>query len=225
MDTPTHTEDPLRLFWEAGLAHDSPPSTTESNAANRLLVAARDAFAANGYKGTTTRDIAAGAGMSPAAMYIHYSSKQEMLFRLSSLAHASCLASLRATVSSGVSARQNLRAAVFDFTLWHARNRLIGRTAQYEMHYLDEANRAAVADLRRQIHRTVEDLVYEGVRDGSFAVGDVPTTTLAILSLSIDTVRWFPSRTISEPEVLASAHAALSDRMVGALGHPRSSPL
>ncbi len=54
----------VQEYWRSGLHPDSPASFVESNAANRLLVSARDAFATNGYKGTTTRDIAAGAGMS-----------------------------------------------------------------------------------------------------------------------------------------------------------------
>jgi hypothetical protein len=43
----------------------------------------------------------------------------------------------------------------------------------------------------------------------------VSTTTLGILSLAIDTVRWFPSRTISDTDMLAAHYVTLVDRMVG----------
>jgi tetracycline repressor-like protein len=40
-------------------------------AARRLLISALDLFARQGLHGTTTRDIAARAGMSPAALFVH----------------------------------------------------------------------------------------------------------------------------------------------------------
>src|SRR6201999_4471764 len=48
-------------------------------ASRRLLLAALDAFAEHGYFATTTRQIAERANLSPAAVYIHYVSKAEML--------------------------------------------------------------------------------------------------------------------------------------------------
>ena len=58
------------------------------DAARRLLVAAVEAFAERGYHATTTRDIAGRAGMSPAALYIHYKTKEELLHRISRIGHA-----------------------------------------------------------------------------------------------------------------------------------------
>ena len=60
--------------------------------ARRLLVAGLGLFAAQGFHGTTTRDIAARAGMSPAALYVHYRTKEDMLFRISRIAHEAALA-------------------------------------------------------------------------------------------------------------------------------------
>ncbi|NIL78357.1 hypothetical protein RhoFasB10_04531 [Rhodococcus sp. B10] len=211
-----HTGEASSEYWLSGLHPDSPPSTTASNAANRLLVSARDAFSTNGYRGTTTREIAAGAGMSPAAMYIHYSSKQEMLLKLCLLGHRACYESLLDAASVEGGPRQKLRSAVYDFTRWHAQSHVVGRIVQYELRFLDPDNFDLVADVRRSIHATVEDIVRDGARTGDFAVGSIPATTLAILSLSIDAVRWFPSHAVSDPEELASQHVFLVDRMVSA---------
>jgi AcrR family transcriptional regulator len=60
--------------------------------ARRLLVAGLGLFAAQGFHGTTTRDIAARAGMSPAALYVHYRTKEDLLFRISRIAHEAALA-------------------------------------------------------------------------------------------------------------------------------------
>src|SRR5690348_4933189 len=54
---------------------------------SRLLDAALRSFAARGFHGTGTRDIAEAAGMSPAAVYVHYRTKEELLFELSLAGH------------------------------------------------------------------------------------------------------------------------------------------
>ena len=43
--------------------------------ARDLLSAAVRCFAANGYHGTTTRDVSQLVGLSPAALYVHFPSK------------------------------------------------------------------------------------------------------------------------------------------------------
>jgi AcrR family transcriptional regulator len=52
-------------------------TATETRA--RLLRAAADAFAAQGYDGTRVADIAASAGVSNGALYAHFGSKAELL--------------------------------------------------------------------------------------------------------------------------------------------------
>jgi AcrR family transcriptional regulator len=68
----------------------STPSRAETTRA-RLLEAAVTAFAEKGFHGTTTRDIAGAAGMSPAAVYVHHRSKEELLFLISREGHQQAL--------------------------------------------------------------------------------------------------------------------------------------
>jgi len=58
----------------------------------RLLTSAVRCFAANGYHATTTRDIAAGVGLSPAALYVHFPSKELVLFEIMRACHEAALA-------------------------------------------------------------------------------------------------------------------------------------
>jgi AcrR family transcriptional regulator len=57
----------------------------------RLLDAAIAAFAEKGSHGTTTRDVATAAGMSPAALYVHHRSKEELLYLISRSGHEDTL--------------------------------------------------------------------------------------------------------------------------------------
>jgi AcrR family transcriptional regulator len=52
---------------------------TATETRQRLLRAAADAFAAQGYDGTRVADIAASAGVSNGALYAHFGSKAELL--------------------------------------------------------------------------------------------------------------------------------------------------
>lgn len=185
-------------------------------AEQRLLDSARDAFAAKGYHGTSTREIAAGASMSPAAMYIHFRSKQDVLARLSLEGHIAAFAALRAGAETAGSPTKRLRAAVYAFAHWHAENHTTARVVQYELAALDDENHARVVQLRRDIVATVRSIISDGTRDGEFAVDNIDVTTLAVLSLCIDTVRWYPSRELHTPESVGASFAAFAERMVKA---------
>ncbi len=202
-----------RTGARAGAAESDRPV---GEAEQRLLDAARDAFAAKGYHGTSTREIAAGAGMSPAAMYIHFRSKQDVLARLSLTGHIAALSAIRAGADTPGSPTKRLRATVYAFAHWHAENHTAGRVVQYELAALDEDNHAQVVQLRHDIVATVRDIISEGTRAGEFAVADIDATTLAVLSLCIDTVRWYPSRELHTPEAVGTSFAALAERMVKA---------
>ena len=53
----------------------------------RMFLSAIEAFAERGFHGTSTRDIAARAGISPAALYVHFGSKEEVLHRIAMSGH------------------------------------------------------------------------------------------------------------------------------------------
>ncbi|MGX2998098.1 TetR/AcrR family transcriptional regulator [Streptomyces sp. JNUCC 64] len=185
------------------------------DAARRLLVAAVEAFAERGYHATTTRDIAARAGMSPAALYIHYRTKEELLHRISRIGHDRALDVLRRAADRPGTPADRLADAVRSFVGWHAAQHTTARVVQYELDALGEEARAEIVALRRRTDAVVRDLVEEGVRAGEFAVEDVPGTTVAVLSLCIDVARWFNVTGRRTPDEVGALYADLVLRMVG----------
>jgi len=199
-----------------------PPGITPRE---RLLQAAVEAFAEKGFTATTTRDIANRAGMSPAAVYVHHDTKESLLFTVSVEGHQAALAVIR-TAAALPSAAQGpaplpgegdhvarLRQMVREFSTWHAVNSRVGRIVQYEFDALTPDHRAEIADYRRQIERVMRDVLSVGIADGAFDVADVPGTARAILSLSIDLVRWFSPRGSTSADDIAQLHAELAVRM------------
>ncbi|MHA5054974.1 TetR family transcriptional regulator [Streptomyces sp. SD15] len=185
------------------------------DAARRLLVAAVEAFAERGYHATTTRDIAGRAGMSPAALYIHYKTKEELLHRISRIGHDKALDIVRTAAAGGGSAAERLTDAVRSFVRWHAGQHTTARVVQYELEALGPEARAEIVALRRQTDAAVRGIIEDGVAAGDFDVRDVPGTTLAVLSLCIDVARWFNVNGPRTPDEVGALYADLVLRMVG----------
>ncbi|MER7663181.1 MULTISPECIES: TetR/AcrR family transcriptional regulator [unclassified Streptomyces] len=195
---------------------DMPWGEVAPEAARKLLVAAVDAFAERGYHATTTRDIAGRAGMSPAALYIHYKTKEELLHRISRIGHDRALEVLSAASARGTTPGERLAEAVSSFVRWHAGRHNTARVVQYELDALSAEHRTEIVELRRRSDAVVREILRDGVEAGEFDVPDVPGTTLAVLSLCIDVARWFNTSGTRTPEEVGSLYADLVLRMVSA---------
>jgi AcrR family transcriptional regulator len=187
----------------------------QPDAARRLMLAAVESFADRGYHATTTRDIAAAAGMSPAALYVHFSSKAALLFAISQSGHEQTLSLVESVARRSEPPRERMRKIVEDFVSWHARRHTVARVVQYELQALPEKEYAVVADLRRRIEHLVRDVIAEGVEEGVFTVDDLRTSARAVLSLGVDVARWYSDRTDKTPKALGREYGALVLRMLG----------
>ncbi|MER5276336.1 TetR/AcrR family transcriptional regulator [Streptomyces sp. NPDC002809] len=195
---------------------NTPWAEVTPEAARRLLVAAVDAFAERGYHATTTRDIAGRAGMSPAALYIHYKTKEELLHRISRIGHDRALTLLESAADGEGTATERLAGAVRAFVRWHAERHTTARVVQYELDALGPEHRTEIVELRRRSDAAVRRIIGEGVAAGEFDVPDVPGTALAVLSLCIDVARWFNAQGSRTPDEVGELYAGLVLRMVAA---------
>lgn len=196
------------------------PEAVPPDTRARLLAAAVASFAEKGFHGTTTRDIASGAGMSPAALYVHHRSKEELLHLISRGGHDRTLALVRAAVGTSDDPRQQLLSVVRAFVVHHARGHTSARIVNYELAALSDEHLAEIATVRRAIEQEVRDVVEAGVADGVFHTSDPRITTLALLSLGIDVARWYRDEGEWTPEQIADHYCELALRMVGAASGP-----
>src|SRR5512141_1105782 len=124
-----------------------------TDTAVRIMLAAADAFADRGFHATTTRDIASRAGLSPAGVYVHFASKEVLLFELSRRARARAL--LVAAADQAANPTEALRAIVGGFSRWHAEHYELGRIVQFEFRHLSPEHRDEVLGLRKEIDNVV----------------------------------------------------------------------
>jgi AcrR family transcriptional regulator len=188
----------------------------EPDARSRLMAAAVDSFAAKGFHGTTTRDIASAAGMSPAALYVHHRSKEELLHRISRDGHDRTLALVQDAVASSTDPREQLLALVRAFVVHHAEGHTGARIVNYELAALSPEHLEEIAATRRQIEAEMRGVVERGVAAGTFTTADPHMTALALLSLGIDVARWYRDEGAWTPDQIAEHYCELALRIVGA---------
>ena len=179
----------------------------------RIMIAATHEFSARGYHGTTTRDIAARAGLSPAGVYVYFRSKEQLLYRISLIGHSHALRHIRSTVDGVDDPVERLRRLVGGFSSWHARYHVPTRVIQYELGALSAEHYTEIAALRRDIDSVVRETLDYGIACGAFSVPDVGGAALAILSLTIDVARWYRPGGHRTPEAIGALHADLAERM------------
>jgi len=193
-----------------------PWTLVQPESSRRLLTAAIEAFAEQGYHATTTRDIAQRAGMSPAALYVHYPSKASLLGRISRVGHEAALALVQQAISDGADPLDRLRLLVTRFVAWHAEHHRVARIVQYELGSLPEPDRQVAIRQRREIEALVAEQIREGAACGQLRVDEPRRVARAILSLGVDVARWYDPAGHDTPAVIGALYADLAARMLGA---------
>jgi AcrR family transcriptional regulator len=189
--------------------------------AQQLLTSAVVCFARNGFHATTTRDITSAVGLSPGALYVHFSSKEDVLFEIVRIGHERALSALRgdqdrSAAGGGADPVGELSELVRRFVSWHAYHHTVARICQYELPGLEPEHFARVAELRGEINAEFRDAVARGVEAGVFDVADLNRSVRAIISLGVDLVRWYRLDGPDSPEALGEEYATLVQRMLAA---------
>lgn len=196
----------VESFWD----------TRASGTAKKILIGATLAFADLGYHGASTREVAARASMSPAAVYIHFESKEDLFFRISESGHRAALRELSDAVALSSDPVQRLRLGIAAFASFHAEMNVIVRTVQYELRVLSGERFAQVAAIRREIDATVREVLVQGRDQGVFDISDLDGTTLLLLSFCIDISRWYHAGSTVQrsPSAIGLQYSDLALRLV-----------
>lgn len=188
----------------------------DPGAPRRLAAAGLECFAERGFHATTTRDIAARAGLSPAAVYVHYPSKGELLYRVSLAGHTAALRTLEQAAGDEQDPAERIRLLVAAFASWHARHHRMAQVVQYQLAALPPRRRRQIRAIRERFETHVEGELARGVAAGRFDVPDISGAVLALLSLCIDVARWYTPRSSRSPEAIGELYAEFVLRMLGA---------
>lgn len=186
----------------------------ESDSPRRLLLAALEAFADRGFEAATTRDISRRAGMSPAAVYVHYRSKLDLLEEIMRIGHESVLEEVTSAMDGHAAPAERIAAFVTAFSAWHARYATLGQVTARELRALPPDRFGPILALRRATERLVAEELERGAEAGELHVDDLQGTVRAILSLGVDSARWYAPQRGGDPESIGRLHADLVLRML-----------
>lgn len=186
-----------------------------------LLAAAVRCMNTHGYHGTSIRDIADEAGVSSAALYHHFSSKQDILVAIMRRALGDAAdATQDALALAGTAPTDQLAAVVRAWVTFHAARRsdaLIGAT---EIRGLEPAGRAEVVALRDRQEFLFRSIIEAGIADGSFDVTRADHATRAIITMGTSVSTWFDPHQVDTPLAVAEEFTRLALGMVGATATP-----
>ncbi|GAB3691738.1 TetR/AcrR family transcriptional regulator [Actinocorallia lasiicapitis] len=178
--------------------------------AQRLLLAALEAFGEQGFHGTSTRQVAMRAGMSPAALYMHFPTKEALLYEIARTGHE-LVAELCETADTGTP-RERVAGIVAGMVRFHAEHHTLARIIQYEHGSLTAEHQRELIALRRRTDTCLREAIEAGVKAGEFA--PAPMAATALLSLTIDVARWYPTQHRRTPGQIADAYTELALTML-----------
>lgn len=181
--------------------------------ARTILSAAVQMIAARGYHGTSVRDIATFAGISPGSIYNHFGSKHELLVTIlvrggSALVEATELALLDAP--SDPSAR--LDAIVSTHVGIHAQNPMESYIGNSELRSLDAVSLERAIANRDAQQRIFDRVIDDGVRRGVFTTQNPVEASRFVVTACTAVAMWFrPGGPAGEADVIARYQAVARD--------------
>lgn len=186
----------------------------EGDARARLIAAATESFASRGFHATTTRDISSAAGMSQAALYVHYPSKEEVLYLICRTGLEELLGVMEEAGRGVDDPAERLARVARAFAVWHAQHTSLAKVANYELSALTSEHWQVVRGCRHRIELCFRGTIEAGAQQAAFEVADSHMTTFSIISMGTDIARWYrPDRSWRVDEV-ADHYAAMVLRLV-----------
>lgn len=166
-------------------------STFQLTRLDEILEVATDLFKANGFMGTSMRDLAEAVGIEAASLYSHVDSKDELLQNICfRMAEKFTETIDRFTNTPNCSQTEILEMLIQE----HVRiiTEDINAMAVFwnEWKYLSEPAHSSLAQMQIDYEQKFKAILDEGVESGEFAIADTGFTTMSILSALNGLQKW-----------------------------------
>jgi AcrR family transcriptional regulator len=172
-------------------------------------------FYANGYHGTSIRDIAREADVGIATLFHHHGSKQELLVGIMDAGFDGLLAEMREVTEGVEDPADRLAAAVRVHVRRHCANAMESHIATTELRSLDAAARTGLDAKREQIHAIFVTAVTDGVTAGDFRCDRPRDTARALHGMCSAVGAWYREGAGMAPEEVAELYVGMALRLVG----------
>ena len=185
---------------------------------DRVLDAAVDLFAKQGYDGTSVAQVIAKAGVAKGGFYHHFASKEELLYEVYGDLIGEQLRRMDAILARREPPAATLRALVVDLVETTAASARPALVFWRELSRLGDERTAEYRKARRRYHDAVRRLVRDGQAAGTFApVASADTVTFTIFGFVNELPLWFRPNGRKRPTQLGHE---LADLILASLGVP-----
>lgn len=184
--------------------------------ARRIRAAAVTLFAARGFAGTTTRELADAAEIWPSVLYHYVGTKEELLEDLLVNGTRLLLDLAERTVQPLDTAARKLAALVTVHVMVQVLEQDLARVIDQEAKSLGAGRRERVLDLRDRYEEIWKQIIRQGMSEGVFDPVDAHLTRLALLEMCNGVTHWYVEGGRLSLEQVAERHADLALDMVGA---------
>jgi AcrR family transcriptional regulator len=189
--------------------------TAGPDARARVLDAAVELFAHQGYDGTSVSQVIAKAGVAKGGFYHHFASKEALLYEVYGDLINRQLDGMDEILARGLPPAETLRALIHDLVTTTAASARPAMVFWREMHRLDDERTAQYRRQRRRYHDTVRKLVRDAQSGGQFAeVASADTVAFTIFGYVNELPLWYRPTGRQRPAQLA---AELADLVLAAL--------
>lgn len=176
----------------------------------RILDAAVDLFARQGYEGTSVAQVVAAAGVAKGGFYHHFPSKQDLLYEVYGDLITRQLDAMDAIVARRLPAAQTLRLLIDDLVCSTAASARQALVFWREMHVLEDDRAEQYRRARRRYHDTLRRVVRTGQANGEFAtVASADVVTFTVFGMVNELPRWYRPNGRKRPAQLATELADL----------------
>jgi AcrR family transcriptional regulator len=189
----------------------------------RLAQAAIDLFYAQGVNATSVREITSACGLTPGALYNHFSSKEDLLFVLVRDIHVQVdVAMAAALAEAGPDPVEQLSAIVRFLVAHTAGYKKQSRFANREFTVLTGARMQEIRTIRRRMRDRLAAILLDGAQRGAFALtggNDQPSAALCsgtILNMCVHISEWTLEHYPQGFADLQDRYVAMALRLAGA---------
>ena len=186
-----------------------------TDARERVLVAAVDLFARQGYDGTSVAQVISAAGVAKGGFYHHFASKEALLYEVYGDLITRQLAALDEILGQHLPPAQALRAIIADLVESTAASAQRALVFWRELQRLGDDTTAQYRRARRRYHDAVQKLIRDGQATGDFAAVAPPEiVTFTLFGVINELPLWYRPGGRKRPAQLATE---LADLILAAL--------
>lgn len=161
----------------------------------RILSAAASLFRQKGYSATTTRELAAAAGIQKASLYHHFRTKEDLLYEITMGALDRVTAEVSQAMKIGATPSERLQNGMRTHLTTALGDRDIYATMLFDLRALSAERQRSVIRRRRDYESMIEKEILAAQRAGELRTDvDARHLTLALLNLLNWTMFWFNPR-------------------------------